>query len=336
MCWYVALHMALRPAAYCSRCDGAQLFCRYALDDIYESSTKPALLRQAPFPVSHVFAWSRRREVLAHLAAVGMTDLPWVKLQATAAYASLAELMVQRPDKSRVGSTARKGGSKKFFMGNTPCSLDAKVWGHLASIQDTPAWQWASRHSALKQLYRRVTDTWFTNVGDLPQYLHVPVTGIHKHTAVGKNYFTMLSPPKDALRTPTLPATDDTVIASKVKMKVANHNAAIDRAGPPPETSEGVKQRWWNSSQGRWLALGAGAAALSVVAALGYIALSRTPSVILPDESGASVQIDAAAAAAAAAAVSPVPVSPRTVVASPFMLPSSMRTSVSRAVQATK
>jgi len=300
----------------------AQLFCRYALDDVYESNTKPALLRQAPFPVSYAFAWARRREVLAHLAAVGMTDLPWVKLQASAAYASLAELMVQRPDRSRVGSTARKGGSKKFFMGNTPCSLDAKVWGHLASIQDMPAWTWASRHSALKQLYRRVTDTWFTNVGDLPQYLHVPVTGIHKQTAVGLNYFTMLHPPRSALRTPTLPATDDAVIASKVSLKVANHQAAIDRVGPPPKTDEGTAQEWWNSGRGRWTAWGVGVAATAAVALLGYYALLGTPSVQLPEELSEAIEVDTSGMAAEAPATT---ITPRTVVAAPFMMPSSLR-----------
>ena len=251
-----------------------------------------------------------------------MTDLPWVKLQATAAYASLAELMVQRPDKSRTGSSARKGGAKKFFMGNTPCSLDAKVWGHLASIQDTPAWAWASRHSALKQLYRRVTDTWFTKAGDLPQYLHEPITGIHKYTSVGKNFFTMLNPPADALRTPTLPPTDDGVIASKVNLKIANHKAAIDRMGPPPKTPAGEQQVWWNSYTGRGTALAVGLLAIAAVGGLGYAALARTPSVFLPDNMDTGV--DAAAASASAAAATAV-ATPHTVVAAPIMMPSSLR-----------
>lgn len=289
-----------------------QLFCKYAMDEVYEAHTRPALLAQGMWPLNHYHAWSRRREVLAHLRRAGMTDMHWAEYRAKEAYDALARLFAL--NHQEVMATHGKRCSAYAF-GRQPSTLDAKLFGHLVAVHDTPAWGWATKHDALKRLYYGVAERYFMKRVDLAGFTQQPVDGAAGYAVQGKNYFTQLVPPPGALRTPTLPPSQSSTMKRKTSKALGNAMAQEDREGADAAEDTPAASWWW-TPHGTWGTAALGGVAVIGVMALGTVVLSAVPSFVQVRRSSGSKGSKVAGA---------TPAVTRPATATPVMMPSSLR-----------
>jgi glutathione S-transferase len=108
-----------RPATSPTRCPCR---CWWAHADTYETKTWPCLSQTLLAPLRWFVPSILRSRAVEALAGRGFDDPTWVRASAIAAYRALAIKL--------------RHSNGPFFCGVQPCSADAVVYGHLASVRN--------------------------------------------------------------------------------------------------------------------------------------------------------------------------------------------------------
>lgn len=135
----------------------AELYITWCNDIVLEEITKKRYGSVYPFPLNHIQNWRKRQAVLKQLNFYDWKTLTF-------------DEVVERVDKL-CQSLVMKLKDQEYFFGNSPCELDALVFGHLFCIFTTelpacvsPLKETINKYNSLTQFCGRIEKKYYGKI----------------------------------------------------------------------------------------------------------------------------------------------------------------------------